>query len=30
MAKWREEMDVAMERWLPIWEIAFGAGTLIA
>src|SRR5436305_12202158 len=20
----------AMERWLPIWEIAFGAGTLIA
>src|SRR5437762_14198425 len=21
---------IAMERWLPIWEIAFGAGTLIA
>jgi Ion channel len=30
VAKWREEMGIAMERWLPIWEIAFGAGTLIA
>jgi hypothetical protein len=30
VAKWREEIDIAMEQWLPIWEIAFGAGTLIA
>jgi hypothetical protein len=26
----RGEFGIAMERWLPFWEIAFGAGTLIA
>ena len=31
MAEWRgRRVAIAMERWLPLWEIAFGAGTLIA